>query len=104
MIWICKRLAQEKIKPPTTLDNSPAPKLKWMHNLKTAVEFEGSCYEQDKTTFAHKSVVNRFIVYDLDMWSKDLNKDFTLGDCLLRSFAVGNISSKHTDNKIPHLY
>lgn len=54
MIWICKRLSQEKIKPPTTLNNSLAPKLKWMHNLKTAVEFEGNCYEQDKTTFAHK--------------------------------------------------
>ena len=27
-------------------------------------------------------MVNYFIVYELDSWSRDLNTDFTLGDCL----------------------
>ena len=33
-------------------------------------------------SFLHKNVVNLYIIYTLDTWSKDLNTDFTLGNCL----------------------
>ena len=38
---------------------------------------------QDIVTFTPRNVVNSFIVYELDRWTKDLNVEFTLKDCLL---------------------
>ena len=32
--------------------------------------------------FLHKNVVNLFISYTLGTWSRNLNTDFTLGNCL----------------------
>ena len=37
---------------------------------------------QDIVTFTPWNVVNSFIVYELDRWTKDLNVEFTLKDCL----------------------
>ena len=33
-------------------------------------------------------VVNFFIVYELNRWSKDLNAQFTLKECLLGNFRI----------------
>ena len=33
-------------------------------------------------SFMHENVVNLYIFYKLDTWSKDLNIDFRLGNCL----------------------
>ena len=41
----------------------------------------------------HKSVVNLYISYKLDKWSKDLDTDFTLGSCLFGAVKL----SKDTD-------
>ena len=38
--------------------------------------------KKDKVTFTRSSVVNLFIVCELDILSQDLNSDFSLGDCL----------------------
>ena len=38
--------------------------------------------KQDRVSFTHRNIVNVFIVYVLDTWSRDLNTDFTLKDCL----------------------
>ena len=35
-------------------------------------------------SFLHKNTVNSYITYELDVWSKDLNTDFTLGNFLFR--------------------
>ena len=37
---------------------------------------------QDIVTFTPRNVINLFIVYELDRWTKDLNVEFTLKDCL----------------------
>ena len=37
---------------------------------------------QDIVTFTPRNVINLFIVYELDWWTKDLNVEFTLKDCL----------------------
>ena len=37
---------------------------------------------KDSISFIHKTVVNLYIVHELDTWSRDLNTGFTLGDCL----------------------
>ena len=44
---------------------------------------KGSCLKQeDKAAFTPKNVVNLFIVNELDTFSRDLNTDFPLKDCL----------------------
>ena len=46
------------------------------------IRFTGSCLKQDKVTFNPRNVVNLIIFYELDTWSRDLNANFTLRDCL----------------------
>ena len=54
-----------------------------MNNTKIRFKFKGSCLKQeDKAPFTPNNVVNLFIFYELDIWSRDLNTDFTLKDCL----------------------
>ena len=55
--------------------NSFAPKLK-------GAKFKGICLIQDNISFTHRNVVNFFIFYVLDTWSRDLNTEIKLGDCL----------------------
>ena len=47
--------------------------------------FKGSFLKQDKATVTTPNVVNLIIVYDLDTWSRDLTKYFTLKDPLFGS-------------------
>ena len=79
--WQSKGLSNEKIKPPTTLNNSLSPKLKG-YNSKIRIEFKGSRLKQDKVTFTPNFVVNLFNFYELDRWSQDLDADFTLKNSL----------------------
>ena len=50
--------------------------------LNNSVYFKGICLKQKRVSFLHKNIVNLYISYKLDTWSKDLNTDFTLGNCL----------------------
>ena len=46
--------------------------------------------------WAQLGVINFFVFYELDTWSRDLNADFTLNDCLL-----GNVKlTKNSDTDI----
>ena len=61
------------------------PKLIWMNNSKIRLKFKGSCLKQeDKYAYTPKNVVNLFL-YELDIWSQDLNTGFTFKDCLFGS-------------------
>ena len=54
-----------------------------MNNTRIRLKFKGACLKQvDTTPFSPNNVVKLFIVYELDRWSRDLNTDFTLNDCL----------------------
>ena len=53
-----------------------------MNNSRIKLEFKGSCLKQDKASFTPKNVVNLYIAYELNIWSLDLNAEFTLNDCL----------------------
>ena len=78
--WESKGLSNEIFTPPYTANKSLFPKLIWNESR---IRFKGSCLKQeDKTPFTPKNVVNIFIVYELNTWSRDLNTDFTLKDCL----------------------
>ena len=54
-----------------------------MNNSRRRLDFKESYLEEDEVTFTPNSVVNLFIAYKLDKWSKDLNADFTLKDVYL---------------------
>ena len=52
------------------------------------VYFKGICLKQKSTSFPHKNIVHLYISYKLDTWSRDLNIDFTLGNCLFGALKV----------------
>ena len=74
-------IAEESIENPSTPDNVFAPKTNTGHLL-SKVKFNGYCLKQDSMSFLQKNVVNLYIIYKLDIWSRDLNTDFTLGSYL----------------------
>ena len=73
-----------------------SPKLVWYNSIIKS-KFRGSSLKQDKATFTSKNVINLFVVYELDIWSKDLCPDFTLKNCLFESV-------KLTKNSDPDKY
>ena len=64
--------SNEKFKPFVTANNSLSPKVRCINNSRISVEFKGTCLKQDKITFTTRNVVNLFIAYKLDTWSKYL--------------------------------
>ena len=79
-LWKSKGLSAETIKPPTTSDNSIAPKLNYYGN-KVRVKFTGSCLKQPKISYTHEKVVNTYIIYELGA-STSHDNDPTLKICL----------------------
>ena len=71
-LWKSKGLSDESIKPPTTSDISLTPELSYYYyNIR--VKFTGSCLKQSKITYAHKKVVNIYIVYELGASSSHID-------------------------------
>ena len=78
--WQSKGLSNESIKPPTTSDNSLNPELNY-YGTKTRVKFIRSCLKQLSHIYAHKKVVNIYIVYKLAL-SSSHDSDPTIKNCL----------------------
>ena len=78
--WKSKELSAERIKPPTTSDNSLTPELNY-YGTKTRVKCKGSCLQQPKISHTHSTIVNIYIVYDLGT-SGSHDNDHTLKNCL----------------------
>ena len=70
--WQSKGLSNESIKPPTTSNYGLNPRLSY-HDTKIRVQFTRSCLKQPHFTFAHKKVVNIYIVYELGASSSHIN-------------------------------
>ena len=63
----------------TTLDNSLSLSIKWCGNSSFCLVFKGNCLKQENTTFTPP---NNFFYCLWITWSRDLNSDVTLKDCL----------------------
>ena len=63
--WKSKGLSDETIKSPTTSDNSLAPSLNYI-GFRLRIKFDGQCLKQDKVTFNHKTIVNIYIVHEIN--------------------------------------
>ena len=84
-----KGLSNEKFKSPYTSNKSLSPKLVWINNSRIRLKFKESCLKQeDKAPFTPNSVVNLFILYELNTWSRDLNTDFTLKDWVFQNVKI----------------
>ena len=62
--WQSKGLSNESIKPPTATNNSLTPEVNY-YGTKTKIKLTQSCLKQSSHIFAHKKVVNIYIVYEL---------------------------------------
>ena len=89
-------MSNEKLKPPYTANKNLSPKLVW-NKSRVKLRFTGSCLKQDKVAFNPSNLVNLFIVYELDRWSRNLNAKFTHKNCLF-----GNV--KIAKNADPNKY
>ena len=54
-------------------------------SIETKFKFKRNCLIQGNTTFAHGNALYLFIIYELDIWPRDLNTDFTLGYCIFQT-------------------
>ena len=57
----------------TSWDNSLGPGLNYIPKIR--VKYDASCLEQDKITFNHETIVNIYIVYEINLWT--YNRDNT---------------------------
>ena len=69
-----------------------------MNNSRIKLEFKESCLKQDKASFTPKHVVNLYIVYELNIWSQDLNAEFTLKDCLFGAVKLTKNSNRNKNS------
>ena len=58
-------------------DNSLAPRMIFS-STKIRVKFDGSCLNQEKIIFNHKSIINLCIVHQINLWSHRQGADFIL--------------------------
>ena len=78
--WKSKGLSAERIKLPTTSDNSLTPAVNY-YGTKTRVKFTGICLKQTKVSYTLGKVVNIYIIYELGASSSHVN-DHTVKNCL----------------------
>ena len=78
--WKSKGLSDKTIEPPATSDNSLTPLTNYRGN-KIIVKFTGSCLQQSKVSYTHRTIVNIYIVYELGA-SNSHSDDPALKSCL----------------------
>ena len=82
--WKSKSLSTEKPTTPTTNDNILSPSIKWYKNSNFCLVFKRSCLKQKNATYTPPNRIVFFVVVcELDKWSRNLNSDLTLKDCLI---------------------
>ena len=64
----------------TTSDNSLSPEFSYVY-YRIRVKFAGSCLKQPKITYAHKKVINIYVVYELGASASHTDEP-TLKNCL----------------------
>ena len=87
-------MSDESIKSSTTSDNSLPPGISFFDSSRIWVKFDGSCLKQDKVTFAHRKVVNLYIVYEIILWPFRRDDDFTLRNSLFDAIKLTKNAEK----------
>ena len=77
-------MSEENIAPPGTTNGSFVPTWISIYSIPT-VKFNRDSLQQHSASFIHGNVVNLYISYKLDVWSRDLSTDFRLGNWLFEA-------------------
>ena len=83
--WKSKRLSNENITAPTTIDDKLHQQLSYF-GTRARLEFRGRCLKQDKSTFNHRKIINIYIIYELDKIY--FNATPTLVNCLFGAVSI----------------
>ena len=89
--WKSKGLYDEMINSNTASNYSITPQLSSC-GTKTRVKFSGSCLKQDKATYNHGTIVNIYIVYEINK-NYNISSYPTLENCLFEAVSL----TKHID-------
>ena len=84
--WKSKGLSDEKFDSITASNYKITPELSF-YGTKTKVEFNGSCLKQDKVTYNHETIVNVYIVYEIDQ-NHSISSYPTLENCLFGAVSL----------------
>ena len=84
-------MSDEGIKSPSAPNSIIDPSLDYWSD-KIRVKFNGSCLKQDKITYAHKTIVNIYIVYEINK-NYNIDRYPTLENCLFGAVSL----TKHPD-------
>ena len=84
-------MSSECIKPPSTFDSSLNPLINYISNGKKPVKVDGCCLKGDKLIFTHKTKLNFFIAYEIDLWLLNIESKCTLGNSLSGTFKLAKI-------------
>lgn len=60
----------------------------FINTAKIWVKFDRNCMKQDKITFNSGTIVNFYIVYEVNLWPYDLGTEFTIRNCLCRAISL----------------
>ena len=83
----------ERIKFPTTSNNSLAQTMTFFNSAKIKVKFHGGCFKHEKITFYHGNIVNVYMVYEINLSPNDLDSTFALLNSLFGTIKL----SKNAD-------
>ena len=78
IVYQSKGLSGESVKAPTTSNNSINIIQDYIGTPKIQVKFDGSCLKQEKLTFTHKTIINFYIVYEINLRPLNLDSKFAL--------------------------
>ena len=90
--WKSKSLSDERLNSNTASNHSITPELNY-YGTKIRVEFNGSCLKQDKVTYNHGTIVDIYIVYEINK-NHNISSYPTLENCLFGAVSL----TKHVDN------
>ena len=82
--WKYKGLSDESIKFTAASRNI----LESYVSNKIQIKLDRSCLKQDKITFTHKQVVNAYIIYEVNLRSFTVAKEFALRNSLFRAYCL----------------
>ena len=86
-------MSRESITPPSTSHKSFQPEVIHLFGVTNDLKLKGIYLKQNSVSFLHKNIVNSYITYELDTWSKDLNTEFILGNCLFGAVKLTKIAN-----------
>ena len=79
--WKSKGLSAESITPPSAPNNFLNPSLNYL-GTKIRVRFSRGCLKQDKIKYTHDTIVNIYIVHEINKKDNTTSTDHTLEICL----------------------